>query len=176
MANKIMRNVFLGALLTIVIIMGGCQSGQDGKRAKAGSDSAAAAAGGTHIIDTATTVRHSSLTVTKTNGDSLIIAAVTAGSIPDSIALQVDHAFQRIHVEIKNVTTDSLVATLSMPAGGRNLRFNQIVMPGGAMDGPFGNDIHYGTPKQGNYTLIIGKDNMADGQVEGPVTVYLKLF
>lgn len=175
MTSKITGKSIFGTLLIFAVILIGCQSSQDGGQGKAGSNDSAAA-GGVKIVDTATTVKRSSLKITKTNQDSLIIASVTAGSIPDSIALQVDHVFQRIHVEIKNVTTDSLVATLSMPAGGRNLRINQIVMPDGAMDGPFGNDIHYGTAKPGDYTLIIGKDNMADGQVEGPVTLYLRLF
>lgn len=117
-----------------------------------------------------------SLQVTKTDKDSLIVATVTAGSQPDSIELDIEQPFQRIHVVINDVKTDSLQASLRMPGTGRNLRINQIVTADGTMDGPFGHEIHYATPRKGTYTLVIGKDNMADGQVQGPVTVYLKLF
>jgi hypothetical protein len=88
----------------------------------------------------------------------------------------VDHIFQRIHVVVKNVSNDSLVASLNAPGKERNVRINQIIMPDGSMDGPFGHEIHYRTRQKGTYTLIIGKDNMADGQVEGPVTVYVRVL
>lgn len=115
------------------------------------------------------------LNITLLNNDSIIQATVQAGKIPDSLGLKIDHAYQQIHLIIQGITTDSLDASLTAAGEMRNIRFNQIIMPDGRMDGPFGHEIHYKTPQKGNYTLILGKDNMADGKVEGPVTVHVQL-
>lgn len=163
MMKKKVGDAFVLVLLGTALLTG-CQD-----QNKAENDTQA-------TMDTTATTVQSTLKVTKTNQDSLIVATVTAGSIPDSITVNIDQVYQRVHVVINEVTTDSLVASLSVPGTERNLRINQIMMPDGSMDGPFGHDIHYGTAQNGNYTLVIGKDNMADGQVEGPVTIYLKLF
>lgn len=179
MKTKRLGSVFVVGLLAIAFVFGfgliGCGSDTDAgsKSGRQAADSAAASAVKT---DTATRTVQSSLTVTKENSDSLIIATVTAGGIPDSIALQVDQVFQRIHVVIKDISGDSLVATLHAAGKQRNIRINQIILPDDRMDGPFGHDIHYATGQKGQYTLIIGKDNMADGQIEGPVTLYLRLL
>lgn len=172
MITKIVRSAFVWALLAAAFTSIGCGSNTGTDQNKPGADSAAA---GIKIDTTSTTVR-STLTVTEADKDSLIIASVTQGSIPDSIVLQVDHIFQRIHVVVKNISNDSLVASLNAPGKERNVRINQIIMPDGSMDGPFGHEIHYRTRQKGTYTLIIGKDNMADGQVEGPVTVYVRVL
>ncbi|UAY54426.1 hypothetical protein [Arachidicoccus terrestris] len=172
MITKIVRSVFVWALLAVAFTSISCRSNTDTDQNKPEADSAAAGM----KIDTASITDRSALTVTETNEDSLIIASVTQGSIPDSIVLKVDHIFQRIHVVVKNVSSDSLVASLNAPGKERNVRINQIIMPDGSMDGPFGHEIHYRTRQKGTYTLIVGKDNMADGQVEGPVTVFVKLL
>jgi len=123
-----------------------------------------------------TKVTHSELQVIKLQNDSLIEVTVKQGSIPDSISLTLDHHYQQLHVRIFQVKEkDSLVAVLHAPGEGRNLRFNQIQLPDGTLDGPFGHELHYAAKQNGDYTLILGKDNMADGSVKGPVVIYLTL-
>jgi hypothetical protein len=123
-----------------------------------------------------TTHVHQELQINKLQRDSLIEVTVKQGSIPDSIALTLDHNYQRLHVRILQVKgKDSLIATLRAPGTGRNLRFNQIQLPDGTLDGPFGRELHYSASSDGDYTLMLGKDNMADGSVRGPLVIYIKL-
>lgn len=117
----------------------------------------------------------SGFTVRRLKEDSIILATVQADAIPDSLSLKIDHPFQQIHILIKDVKTDSLNGIIHPEGVMRNIRFNQIILPDSTMDGPFGHDIHYATLQQGDYTLILGKDNMADGKVEGSLTVHIKL-
>ena len=109
------------------------------------------------------------------NGDSVLIAIVAAIDLPTSFDLEVGKSYQQIHLVIQGLAADSLQAKLSFKQEDRNLRFNQIVLPDGTMDGPFGNELMYSTKEKGDYTLIIGKDNMADGNVEGPVSIEIAL-
>jgi len=123
------------------------------------------------------TTIHQSISITKSTDDSLIVATVKAGSIPDSIAINIDHDFQRVNLVIKAVDDmDSLLATLHAAGSQRNVRINQLVMPDGTMDGPFGHELHYRTSQNGNYTLKIGKDNMADGTLHGPAVIRIELI
>lgn len=126
--------------------------------------------------DTTITQRHiEGLNIQLLNGDSIIQATVEAGKIPDSLELKIDHPYQQVHIVIQGISKDSLVGELTAAGAMRNIRFNQIVMPDSTMDGPFGHDIHYRTALPGKYTLILGKDNMADGTVEGPLKVHIEL-
>ena len=174
MAKKIWgsQGVYFGALRSAAFVLmgllGACGNGTGKDQHQAGKNA--------QTKTTTTTTTRTFLGVTKLENDSLIRATVKAGSIPDSIVLQLDHDFQRINLIIMGVQdVDSLVATLHASGSQRNLRFNQIVMPDGTMDGPFGHEMHYRTGQNGTYTLRIGKDNMADGSVKGPAVIYIQL-
>jgi len=52
-----------------------------------------------------------------------------------------------------------------------NIRFNQIKLPNGDFDGPFGREITYDVKDKGEVWLIIGKSNMASGNTKGSFTV-----
>lgn len=56
-----------------------------------------------------------------------------------------------------------------------NVRFTQIVMPDGTMDGPFGNEIRYELPQKGKYEINIGENMMAGDPWSGVFTVEITL-
>lgn len=164
-------------LLVSFIVLAGCGPGTD-RRAASGSGADTVAAADKPLTDTMAIQknRQAAVEIKKLDQDSLIQVTVTAGDIPDAVSLQVEHAYQQVQVLIKAVHSDSLSVVMQVPDKERNLRMNQIVLPDGSMDGPFGHELHYHTRLRGNYIIRIGRDNMADGTVQGPVTLYLKLF
>jgi hypothetical protein len=56
-----------------------------------------------------------------------------------------------------------------------NIRFSQIVMPDGQMDGPFGKDISYGLPVKGDYLLLLRENLMAGDPWAGDFQVTVML-
>lgn len=56
-----------------------------------------------------------------------------------------------------------------------NIRFNQIVLPDGSMDGPFGRTIEYDLPDNGAYKLILGESLMAGDPWSGDFDVSIQL-
>lgn len=163
--KKILMTLLAGASVCL-LACGGGESGQQ-------NEGSATMASGSDTTITNTHIEP--LDITLLNNDSIIQATVQAGKIPDSLALKIDHPYQQIHLVIQGVTTDSLTGSLTAGGQMRNIRFNQIVMPDGKMDGPFGHEIYYKTPQKGSYMLIVGKDNMADGELQGPLTVHIQL-
>jgi hypothetical protein len=69
---------------------------------------------------------------------------------------------------------DSLTAEILPDTTMANVRFNQIFMPGGTSDGPFGLTIHYALNETGNYKLIIAESLMAEPWT-GKYAVHLKI-
>jgi len=56
-----------------------------------------------------------------------------------------------------------------------NIRFNQIIMPNGEMDGPFGREIEYKLAGDGQYYLVLGESLMAGDPWEGNFNVEITL-
>lgn len=54
---------------------------------------------------------------------------------------------------------------------GLNLRFNQLFIPGGTADGPFGSTLAYNLDKSGTYRLVLAPNLMAEGQTTGEYLV-----
>lgn len=79
-----------------------------------------------------------------------------------------------LYIEVKEA--DSLLATITTPGTKENLRFNQIVMPDGKADGPFGQSMKIKTGKSGSYHLIIGENLMQGVEYRGPFSITLKSF
>jgi len=62
-----------------------------------------------------------------------------------------------------------------LPAGGKgNIRFNQIIFPDKASDGPFGMDMKIDLKQKGNHVLVIGHSLMADEPYFGKFSVQLE--
>lgn len=108
--------------------------------------------------------------------DSVIYVKIDARELPKTITLSILHNYQKVNIEIAEIHGHKIQGSIEVKEKNRNIRFNQIKMPDGSTDGPFGQNISYTTRQKGNYTLIIGKDNMADGTFEGKATVSLSLL
>jgi len=55
-----------------------------------------------------------------------------------------------------------------------NIRFNQIKLPSGETEGPFGREMLLKTKEKGEIWLIIGKSNMASGETKGKFSVSIR--
>ena len=104
--------------------------------------------------------------------DSIIHLTFSAG---EQLVTKIEKNYQRIHVDVPVVKTDSLVGSLMLPGNKRNVYISHIILPDNQTDGPFGNEIHYATEYKGTYTLIIGPNTRAEGTPVGDVTIKIDL-
>lgn len=105
--------------------------------------------------------------------DSVIILTVTKNT--DTLSAEIRKDYQQVHVQIPVTNTRHLKAQLKPEGRERNIRISQIELPDGKTDGPFGAGMEYKTSRKGTYTLIIARNNMADGEVKGPVQILVVL-
>jgi len=82
---------------------------------------------------------------------------------------------QNIYVEFLSQGYRKINGYLSSPDSTANIRFSQITLPDGTMDGPFGRDIEYELPSDGTYKLSIHENMMAGDPWSGIVNVKIEL-
>lgn len=82
---------------------------------------------------------------------------------------------QNIEIQFKSDGYKKLTAHLSSPDSMANIRFAQIVMPDGTMDGPFGRELEYDLPQNGLYKVSIHESMMAGDPWGGEFAVDVKL-
>ena len=92
-----------------------------------------------------------------------------------SSSFKIDEEFTDKHdkliLKIANFNKSKITAKITTKQQDFNIRFNQIKLPDGKMDGPFLREITYNVPTSGELWLIIGKNNMADGKTTGSFSV-----
>lgn len=103
--------------------------------------------------------------------DGQIIRTADASQLPFTFGEEFTDQNQELILKISNYDKPNLKATISTKEKDFNIRFNQIRLPGGDYDGPFGRDITYDIKEKGEVWLIIGKSNMASGNTKGNFTV-----
>lgn len=84
-------------------------------------------------------------------------------------------ADQMILIEFESGGHRKLSAQLFPDETGANIRFSQIFLPDGTMDGPFGKDLTYELKKEGLYQLSIHESLMAGDPWSGKLTVEIRL-
>lgn len=82
---------------------------------------------------------------------------------------------QNIDIEFISKGYKKITAHLSSSDTLANIRFNQIVLPDGTMDGPFGRDLEYSISRDGTYTLSIHESLMAGDPWAGDFTIEIQL-
>lgn len=96
----------------------------------------------------------------------------------EKLPLLIDEKFtdknQKLVLKIRNYKKSSLKASILSQNNKMNIRFNQIKTPDGKFDGPFGRDLSYKIPKNGEVWLIIGKNLMAEGDIVGDFSVRIE--
>lgn len=100
-----------------------------------------------------------------------VIIITEDGSRPFKIDEQFTDKHDKLILKITNFNKPKITAKITTKQQDFNIRFNQIKLPDGKMDGPFLREITYDVPTSGELWLIIGKNNMADGKTIGSFSV-----
>lgn len=100
-----------------------------------------------------------------------IIRTADASQLPFTLGEVFTKDDQELVLKLTNFDQSNIKARISTKEKDFNIRFNQIKLPNGDYDGPFGRDISYEIPGKGEVWLIIGKSNMASGNTKGHFTV-----
>ena len=103
-----------------------------------------------------------------------IIRTADAQQIPFSIGEEFTEEDQQFIMKIKNFKGRNITGEITPEKPDMNIRFNQIKLPNGSFDGPFGRQINYAVKGGGELWLIIGKSNMASGNVKGNFSVNIR--
>ncbi|GEN75201.1 hypothetical protein [Chryseobacterium hagamense] len=103
--------------------------------------------------------------------DGQIIRTADAAQLPFKLGEEFTKDGQEFILKITNFSKQTLKAKISTDVKDFNIRFNQIKLPNGDYDGPFGREITYDVKGKGEVWLIVGKSNMASGSTKGSFTV-----
>jgi hypothetical protein len=68
-----------------------------------------------------------------------------------------------------------LTASIEPESRPANIRFNQLFLPDGNSDGPFGQTLEYKLPQKGMYKLYIGPSLMANDAYTGDFLLHVKV-
>lgn len=124
-------------------------------------------------IPDATIARHSSDSSRAISGDK-IVRTIGADVLPINIQDEFTNDDQQLIIKIKNFSAKSIAGKINPENPEMNIRFNQIKLPNGDYDGPFGRDVSYDINGKGELWLIIGKSNMASADPKGKFSVKLQ--
>ncbi|WP_415325454.1 hypothetical protein [Chryseobacterium sp. MMS23-Vi53] len=106
--------------------------------------------------------------------DGQIIRTIDAEQFPLTLGEEFTKDGQELILKITDFEKPNLKAKISTKEKDFNIRFNQIKLPNGDYDGPFGREITYEVKDKGEVWLIIGKSNMASGNTKGSFTVSIE--
>lgn len=103
--------------------------------------------------------------------DRVIVRMADGERLPFTIGEKFTPDHDKLILKITNFNKSNISATIKVKDKNQNIRFNQIKMPDGSMDGPFGKELSHEVKGTGELWLIIGKNNMADGITTGDFSV-----
>lgn len=97
-------------------------------------------------------------------GDTILIKA---HSLPIEVNQEFINENQKLKIELGSLEKTQISGKITSEKNGQNIRFNNVLKDNHSIDGPFGKDLKYNLTEKGNYALIIGKSQMADGSQVG---------
>ena len=103
-----------------------------------------------------------------------IIKTLNGDMIPLKITEEFNGNQSELILKIKNFTGKKITGQIIPTNSQMNIRFNQIKLPNGTLNGPFSRDLVYDIKESGEVWLMIGKSNMASGEITGKFTLMLK--
>jgi hypothetical protein len=109
--------------------------------------------------------------VMRSEKDGQIIRTADASQLPFTLGEEFTKDGQELVLKLTHYDKPTIKAKISTNQKDFNIRFNQIRLPNGDYDGPFGREITYETKGNGEVWLIIGKSNMASGNTKGNFNV-----
>ncbi|WP_144283817.1 hypothetical protein [Chryseobacterium echinoideorum] len=115
-----------------------------------------------------------SLQTEETEKQGEAVKIVNAEKLPCTIDQKFDAKIQKLVIRIPNYSKSEIHGSISPQNNKMNIRFNQIKLPDGNYDGPFGREISYQIKEKGEVWLIIGKSLMAEGVNEGDFSVTIE--
>ena len=107
--------------------------------------------------------------------DSTATLTVPAGDSAAVLLGRLQRQNQKMTVRVPVQNKRKLTATLLVSGTQSNVRFNQLIYPGGQTDGPFGQTVSVATPQNGAYQLVIGHNQMSEGRAEQEFTLRVTL-
>lgn len=127
---------------------------------------------GVVLIDTTHVEKNAKTFRTVENGK--IIKTINADMIPLTLSDEFTEDQQQYVLKIKNFTRQNISGDITPENSEMNIRFNQIRLPNGDFEGPFGRGMMFKTRENGEIWLIIGKSNMASGETKGRFSVSIR--
>ncbi|MBB4808227.1 hypothetical protein HNP38_003568 [Chryseobacterium defluvii] len=109
--------------------------------------------------------------VMRTEKNGQIIRTADASQLPFTLGEEFTKEGQELILKLTHYEKPEIKAKISTNEKDFNIRFNQIKLPNGDYDGPFGREISHEISGKGEVWLIIGKSNMASGNTKGSFTV-----
>ncbi len=103
-----------------------------------------------------------------------IIKTINGDMIPLSVRDEFVNNDQQYILKIKNFGRQTISGEITPEYPQMNIRFNQIRLPNGEYDGPFGREISYNIKDKGEIWLIIGRSNMASGAPTGKFEIKIR--
>ena len=107
--------------------------------------------------------------------DSVIYLAFSPGSNSLSVKAHMNAAHSPVICYLPVTTGSKLTASIVPDKRPANIRFNQIFLPDGRSDGPFGQTLDYDLPQKGMYKLYIGPSLMASDAYTGDFRLQVKV-
>lgn len=112
--------------------------------------------------------------VMRSEKEGQIVRTADASQLPFTLGEEFKNDDQEMILKLTNFEQSTIKAKISTKEKDFNIRFNQIKLPNGNYDGPFGRELTYEIPEKGEVWLIIGKSNMASGNTKGHFTVSIE--
>ncbi len=103
--------------------------------------------------------------------DRTIVRMADGRHLPITIDEEFTEKQDKLILKITHFNASGITAKIITGQQDFNIRFNQIRLPDGKMDGPFMREITYEVPTSGEVWLTVGKNNMADGKTTGRFSV-----
>lgn len=106
--------------------------------------------------------------------EEIISETVAANNLPAHIHKTIKSNSQSVRIHLIDVQPGLLKINVRHRNEYGNIRVNQIVMPDGSVDGPFGQEVEFNATQKGNYVIVVGKSNMASGSPMGDVYITIQ--
>ena len=103
-----------------------------------------------------------------------IIKTINGAMFPLKVSDEFTSEDQQFVLKIKNFKGKKITGKIIPENPEMNIRFNQIKLPNGEFDGPFGVDLNFEIDRNGEIWLIVGKNLMASGASTGKFSIELK--
>ena len=113
--------------------------------------------------------------VMRSDVEGEIVRDLDASMLPIKMVEEISSENQRLVLNVANFSGKKINVKVNPEKPQMNIRVNQIILPNGVQDGPFGKEVqNYQVPEKGKIQIIIAKSTMASGDATGHFTVEIE--